>query len=174
MDTAICGNYTAMVEALSDRLGNPKDSFYMTSNTHAWNLMNIDGELYYVDSTWLDNFELVSTSKIRSGDGEQVSWYMESPNTLDIFVLDPSGTHVPVVNIPEYMKESPTMYYIDYDIEDSQVLASNQPVTVKVQDKEVETSLGSIIGTMVAFGLAVHVANKKNEKLKEEENKNQK
>ena len=72
------------------------------------------------------------------------------------------------------MKESPTTYYIDYDIEDSQVLASNQPVTVKVQDKEVETSLGSIIGTMVAFGLAVHVANKKNEKLKEEENKNQK
>lgn len=174
MDTAICGNYTAMVEALSDRLGSPKDSFYMTSNSHAWNLMNIDGELYYVDSTWLDNFELISTSKIRSGDGEQVSWYMESPNTLDIFVLDPSGTHVPVVNIPEYMKESPTMYYIDYDIEDSQVLASNQPITVKVQDKEVETSLGSIIGTMVAFGLAVHVANKKNEKLKEEENKNQK
>lgn len=172
-ETAICGNYTALVEALSDRLGNPKDSFYMTSNTHAWNLMNIDGELYYVDSTWLDDFSLITAPMIASGDGEKVSWYMEQPQSSNITLLDPSGAHIPVVNIPEYMKEHKN-YYIDYDINDVSYLASNQQVTVKVGEEEKETSLGSIIGTMVAFGLAVSLTDKHNKKKKEEDKNNQK
>lgn len=172
-ETSICGNYTALVEALSDRLGNPSDSYFMTSNTHAWNLMNIDGDLYYVDSTWLDDFEVITVPKIADGDGQSLSWYMENPSSSNITLLDPSGAHIPNVKIPEYMKEHKN-YYIDYDINDVSYIASNQKVKIKVAEQEVETSLGSIIGTMVAFGLAVHVANKKNEKLKEEENKNQK
>ena len=71
------------------------------------------------------------------------------------------------------MKKDIDDYMIDYDTENNQVLASTTKVNVKINNQEVETNLGSIIGAMVAFGLAVHVANKKNEKLKEE-NKNQK
>lgn len=171
-DTAICGNYTALVEALSDRLGNPTDSFYMTSNTHAWNLMNIDGELYYVDSTWLDDFSLITAPMIASGDGEKASWYMEEPTSSNITLLDPSGAHIPVVNIPEYMKGHKN-YYIDYDINDVRYLASNQQITVKVGEEEKETSIGSIIGTMVAFGLAVSLNNKHNNKKKDDEDKKQ-
>ena len=168
-DTAICGNYTALVEALSDRLGNPSDSFYMTSNTHAWNLMNIDGELFYVDSTWLDDFEIINVPKIASGDGEQLKWYTESPETLNVLTLDPNGNHIPVVEIPSYMKKDIDDYMIDYDTENNQVLASTTKVNVKIKDQEVETNLGSIIGAMVAFGLAVSVTNKKNKKVNEEE-----
>ena len=173
-DTAICGNYAALVEALSDRLGDPKDSFFMTSNTHAWNLMNIDGELYYVDSTWLDDFAFITTPKIAAGEGEKLSWYMENPSSSNITLLDPSGAHIPNVNIPEYIKGKPNMYKIDYDESDVIYLASNQPVTVKVGEEERETSLGSIIGTMVAFGLAVSVTNKNNKNKKDEENTKQK
>ena len=168
-DTAICGNYTALVEALSDRLGNPSDSFYMTSNTHAWNLMNIDGELFYVDSTWLDDFEFINVPKIASGNGEQLKWYTESPETLNVLTLDPNGNHIPVVEIPSYMKKDIDDYMIDYDTENNQVLASTTKVNVKIKDQEVETNLGSIIGAMVAFGLAVSVTNKKNKKVNEEE-----
>ena len=168
-DTAICGNYTALVEALSDRLGNPSDSFYMTSNTHAWNLMNIDGEMYYVDSTWLDDFEFINVPKIASGSGEQLKWYTESPDLLNVLTLDPNGNHIPVVEIPSYMKKDIDDYMIDYDTENNQVLASTTKVNVKIKDQEVETNLGSIIGAMVAFGLAVSVTNKKNKKVNEEE-----
>ena len=58
---------------------------------------------------------------------------------------------------------------IDYDTENNQVLASTTKVNVKIKDQEVETNLGSIIGAMVAFGLAVSVTNKKNKKVNEEE-----
>ena len=171
-DTVICGNYTALVEALSDRLGNPTDSFYMTSNTHAWNLMNIDGELYYVDSTWLDDFAFFTEPKIAAGEGEEVSWYMEEPTSSNITLLDPSGAHIPAVNIPEYMLTH-EHYKIDYDVNEVRYLASNQKVNVKVGEKETETSLGSIIGTMVAFGLAASLTNKHNNKKKDDEDKKQ-
>lgn len=182
MDTAICGNYAALVEALSDRLGNPTDSFYMTSNTHAWNIMNIDGELYYVDSTWLDeqlalgdDLKMKNAEElISAGQGDRVHWYMENPSSFNITSLDPSGSHIPNVNIPKYMQEDEKQMYIDYDVHEPKVLASNQKVTVKVQDKEVETSLGSIIGTMIAFGLAVSITNKRNKKIQDEENKKHK
>ncbi len=175
MDTAICGNYTAIVEALSDRLGSPTDSFYMTSNEHAWNLMNIDGDIYYVDSTWLDDFEFMSVPAIEEGRGENIDWYMESPDFLNIISKDPNGAHVPVVTVPDYMKGSPTIHNIDYEKKENQVLASSSKVTIKVNDERVETSLGSIIGAMAAFGLAVAVTDKKNKKTKEnDENKHQK
>ena len=64
-------------------------------------------------------------------------------------------------------------YYIDYDINDVRYLASNQQITVKVGEEEKETSLGSIIGTMVAFGLAVSLNNKHNNKKKDDEDKKQ-
>lgn len=189
-DTAICGNYTALVEALSDRLGNPTDSFYMTSSTHAWNLMNIDGELYYVDSTWLENqiivdkedigsFEhiIVKTSidKIKEGNGEELDWYMESPDTSNIITLDSSGTHTPNIKIPNYMKQKEEFLKIDYDENSPKYYASNTKVIVKVNNEEKETSLGAIIGAMAAFGLAVSVTDKRNKKQKEdEENKKKK
>lgn len=171
-DTAICGNYTAIVEALSDRLGNPTDSFYMTSNTHAWNLMSIDGELYYVDSTWLDDFAFFTEPKISAGRGEEVTWYMEEPTSSNITLLDPSGAHIPVVNIPEYMKTH-EHYQIDYDVNGVRYLASNQKINVKVTEEEKEISIGSIIGAMVAFGLAVSLNDKKHNKNKDDEDKKQ-
>ena len=161
-ETAICGNYTALVEALSDRLGNPKDSFYMTSNTHAWNLMNIDGELYYVDSTWLDDFSFITIPKIESGNGEQVTWYTEEPNSSHITLLDPSGAHIPAVNVPDYMKENQNNFQIEYDEREVSYLTSNQKVTVNIANEKIETNIGSIIGTMVAFGLAIAITDKKN------------
>lgn len=187
-DTAICGNYAALVEALSDRLGNPQDSFYMTSNSHAWNLMNIDGELYYVDSTWLDEqvvfvteningFETLyaktSEEKIAAGEGEEVPWYMENPSSYNIATQDPSGMHIPNINVPTYMEEKTKNYYFDYNVKNNQIFASNQKVTIKVNNEEQETSLGEVIGAMVGFGLAVSLASQKNKKQKDEEEKNQ-
>ena len=51
-DSQICGNYAALMKALLHRLG--IDSYYLTSENHAWNLVEVDGEYYYYDATWLD------------------------------------------------------------------------------------------------------------------------
>lgn len=52
-DTHICGNYAALTSALLSRVG--VNDYYVTSDSHAWNLVEVDGEWYYFDSTWLDD-----------------------------------------------------------------------------------------------------------------------
>ena len=116
--------------------------------------------------------DLETSSKIAAGEGDEVAWYMEEPTSSNITLLDPSGAHIPVVNIPEYMKTH-NHYQIDYNVNGVRYLASNQKVNVKVGEQEKETSLGSIIGTMVAFGLAVSLTNKHNNKKKDDEDKKQ-
>lgn len=58
-DTAICGNYAALLDALCRRLG--LDIYYVSGyareegERHAWNLVKIDDEYYYADPTWFDS-----------------------------------------------------------------------------------------------------------------------
>ena len=48
----ICGNYSALVSALLHRLG--IENYLAVDNNHAYNIVNINGKVYYVDSTVLD------------------------------------------------------------------------------------------------------------------------
>ena len=98
---------------------------------------------------------------------------MENPSSYNIATQDPSGMHIPNINVPTYMEENPKNYYFDYNVKNGQIFASNQKVTIKVNNEEQETSLGEVIGAMVGFGLAVSLASQKNKKQKDEEEKNQ-
>ena len=53
--TAVCAGYAKAYEALMDAAGIPCEyvSGYATGN-HAWNVVEIDGEWYHVDTTWDD------------------------------------------------------------------------------------------------------------------------
>ena len=97
----VCGNYTALMEALLYRVG--VDSYAMYSDIHAWNLIEVDGESYYYDATWLDDDSIIYSTEeegeelgstiitfeeipsedvIRSGDPEllkQLTWYKVKP-----------------------------------------------------------------------------------------------
>ena len=53
LDTQICGNYAAFVSAIAHRLG--VYSYHLLSNSHSWNLVKLNGDYYYVDTTWMDN-----------------------------------------------------------------------------------------------------------------------
>lgn len=124
-DSAICGNYGALVEALSDRLSSPEKSTTISSSNHLWNLMDIDGESYYVDATWLDQqstMEFVrseensgvmegvrvsAADEIKSGKTDTLDWYMENPNSEYIAAIDnEKESHIPERSLPEYMPEN--------------------------------------------------------------------
>ena len=125
-DTCICGNYAALVEALMDRLDVSENSTILHSDNHAWNLILIDGEPYYVDATWLDGLtvsegtehqiyedghlvgiEITFESKkaedyLRKGDTTLLQWYMENPDPEYIATIDEYSSHVPEF-VPGYM-----------------------------------------------------------------------
>lgn len=154
-DSAICGNYGALVEALSDRLSSPEKSTMINSSNHLWNLMDIDGESYYVDATWLDQqstiefvqseenpgvMEGVSVSaadEIKSGKTDMLEWYMENPNPEYIATIDnEKESHIPERGLPEYMPENTQEY--------SQVKESEQESSTSnvedIVDKDVENN----------------------------------
>ncbi|MGM9877731.1 MAG: transglutaminase-like domain-containing protein, partial [Bacilli bacterium] len=64
-DTAICGNYTALLSALCKRVG--LESYYVSGHLpgssygHAWNLIKIGDEYYYADSTAFDSEGIIET-----------------------------------------------------------------------------------------------------------------
>lgn len=67
-NSAICGNYAALLKALLTRVG--IESYYLENSYHAWNLIKLDNNYYYIDPTLLDNQKL---SK---------EWYLMNP--LDV------------------------------------------------------------------------------------------
>ena len=126
-DTAICGNYAALVSALAYRVN--LNSELISSNTHAWNLVEVENQLYYVDATWLDDKYLYDESKhceydedgniisvnisytpikaveaLKDGKGNQLNWYLEDPlnfpNTSEDFSHD-------AINMPDFIEIEP-------------------------------------------------------------------
>ena len=63
----VCEGYTLAFKLIMDRLGIP--CYIVTSSDHAWNAVELDGKLYWVDTTWADqktwisyNYFLVGTN----------------------------------------------------------------------------------------------------------------
>ncbi len=122
-DTAICGNYAALTNALAERLD--LDHYYLVSSNHAWSLIDIDGELFYVDPTWLDSqvvahtvtetitegnltYTQSTTSFLPAEEGmttenaDSIPWYKEDPTSHP----DEEISHNPI-NLPCFIKLKP-------------------------------------------------------------------
>ncbi len=53
----ICGNYSAIMQALLNRVG--MNTHLLESSSHSWNMVKVNSEYYYVDATWLDEEEKI-------------------------------------------------------------------------------------------------------------------
>lgn len=53
----ICGNYSAIMQALLNRVG--MNTHLLESSNHSWNMVKVNSEYYYVDATWLDEEEMI-------------------------------------------------------------------------------------------------------------------
>lgn len=97
-DGIICGNYASLVNALLYRWG--ISSYYINSFNHAWNLIDIDNNYYYVDACWLDDED---NTFLESTNYDDYSWYLAEPSEAQ--ALDESGAH----------KEEAYPNWIDFD-----------------------------------------------------------
>lgn len=120
-DTQICGNYSALLEALCDRIYKPEQAYMLKSETHTWNIIKLDEMPYYVDATWLDDQQIIiegkkisATQAIEEGYQEYLLWYLENPESE--FIELENG--IDECHIPKYTPE-----YFAY--------SSNEPQKVK-------------------------------------------
>lgn len=108
----ICGNYSALFEALCDRIYTPEQSYMLKSETHAWNIIKLDGISYYVDATWLDDQHIIVNDKcikvteaIEQGLSRYLYWYLEKPESEFVRIENElDDCHIPK-HIPEHFAE---------------------------------------------------------------------
>lgn len=166
----ICGNYSALFQALANRVG--LTSYYVTSSTHAWNLVCFNGERYYVDSTWLDtgsvsvkggNFQINrfenSEDAIRNGNGPSLEWYLE--NIYNVHDDSHKIDFLPSNNF-EYIEYLPN----EEDIEEKEDMG-NYLYEIIVSGERYIADASTILGILITLGIARKVikkANKKEEK----------
>lgn len=92
----ICGNYAAMVNALLYRLG--IDAYMIVSGTHAWNLVELNDDYFYLDACWIDenvyNDSFLTQLEI-DDEPEAIKdnyvWYFVSPDEAN--TVDEAGHH---------------------------------------------------------------------------------
>lgn len=180
-DTAICGNYTALTNALAERLG--INTYYLKSATHAWSLVEVEGEQYYVDSTWLDGqstYKLTTSYKtdaagnltetifeyapvtaselLKEGSTEDLEWYMEDPTSYPS--SENSKESHTVINLPSFYKITPQE---EKQITENEPLETIEPVKetseeqpIQLDEEEFEVKIGNktwIVGGAAIIGI---------------------
>lgn len=164
-NTQICGNYTGLMKALLKRLD--IDNYYLISNVHAWNLVKVDGELYYVDSTILDLLNGEENSqKIKNSDTFDLDWYMINVDKDSAYSYDSSGDHDPIL-FPEYLNDSIEETITYEEIPD----VTTEETEIKIGDNTRKVLGGSLLGVLTAVGLARRAKRRKRrEKIKNVKN----
>lgn len=141
--TQICGNYAALTSALLHRLG--VDIYFVSSDSHSWNLIEIDGKWYYFDSTWLDG-DKVTILEEKWEDVPGGKTLTITPITLTAEEVLDSGNQEDIDQLLWY-KVVPSDYEADpekyNDREDSHD-AKNFPITiVEVQTENTDSNVSS-------------------------------
>ena len=172
-NTQICGNYSSLVCALCKRV-NLKAN-YIVDNNHAWNLVSINNQEYYVDSTWLDDEYFVTQTKMQDPEGNsndyiykkvstldllknrdydslKMSWYMVDPYNFSY--IDQDGTHI-TDNIPSYIKVTPTLKENGNQNDNTVVIE----IKDKNQNKVFQISIAVLIGILAGIQTGIIVKN---------------
>ena len=177
-DSAICGNYAALVSALASRLD--LNTEYLISPTHSWNLVEIEGQQYYVDATWLESQteadpvttkegdmiitkynKINAAEKIKEGETDEINWYMEDPTEIE--TLDSSGQH-DALNISSTLTIKPIEEVSNLvpEKQETKKDTMNKKFEISVGPKTFVIAGGALIGIALGLGGAVAISKNKN------------
>lgn len=183
-DTQICGNYSALVCALCKRV-NLKAN-YIVDNNHAWNLVKINNQEYFVDSTWLDDEYFVTQTKMQDPEGNsndyiykkvsaldllkskdydslKMTWYMVDPYNFSY--IDQNGTHI-TNNIPSYIKVTPALKENGNQNDNTVVIEIKNKNQNKVFQISIVILIGILTGIQTGIIVKNNIINKEKNKVK--------
>ncbi len=135
LDTQICGNYAALISTLCDRFNITE--LTQMSTSHAWNLVNVDGLYYYVDSTLIDS-SIQNEEDIN--EMRNSNWYLRKPSTVD----DKSHTSK---NLSEIISIEEIACDDNFDI-------SNNMYNLTINNNKYIVNGSILIGILSGLGLA--------------------
>ncbi|MCR5230911.1 MAG: Ig-like domain-containing protein, partial [Solobacterium sp.] len=146
--SCVCQGYSEAFEALMHRLGIECDVISSNELNHAWNLVRLNGEYYYIDNTWDDysnfymgycghrNF-LRNQAGIVGTDHSSTDWVntdnelvydnLQTSDTYDSYYWSDCSSYIPVIsNKAYYVSDSKTdgVYVYDYATSSSRKLYS--------------------------------------------------
>lgn len=160
----ICGNYAAIISALVKRAG--MDMFMLKSSNHAWNLVELDGEYYYVDATTLDAFNYYEydddfvRNLIECGDASSLEWYMkeyQSNEKLGEMYTISNTSYEDIDNIIENNNKVDINYDEIAVYMEEVELEENYDVNVGNNHRSING--GALLGILVGLGFARKVYN---------------
>ena len=152
-NTQISGNYAALITALCDRCN--INSFVDVSDVQAWNLVELNGNYYYLDASIIDRNQNIYNESVTNE-----NWYLRDVNE------DLDNIHQ-TINLPDVLLiESIEEEVINDGVED----ITNQKYKVTIGQKEFIIGAGALVGMLAGLGLAVN-SKKKNMKIVQKQEK---
>lgn len=161
----ICGNYAALVEAIMDRIRPPEDSTLIRSKNHAWNIIIIDGEPYYVDATWLDDEYVVIRETENDGTSQKFHRmdFVEASKTgydLDEF----HWNQMPIDSDELRENEQKEAHNASFDVSymcPRNEQKSSKKYSLKIGNKEIIIAGSVLVALLTAAGVLIAVKKKK-------------
>ena len=141
-DSSICGNYSSLIATLCDRFN--INGRIQISMSHAWNIVYLNGDNYYIDATILD--EGFNNSEDSNLYGQE--WYLKDPNDVNDL------THK-AINIPDILTIRPIENPITIE-EESYEETYEEPLVNDISNKNYVLVINNkvyIISSVVMIGI---------------------
>ena len=172
MDSAICGNYAALLTALCRRVG--INSYCLCNSEHAWNMVEIDDNNYFTDSTLLDNNYISVTIKglfvdkneeismleaIEEGFKDNLDMYLSCP--YEEVYLKESDTYN-ASNFPSYIEIHPV------SLPTAGLINNNYKFEIRFNDFKIIIVGATLVSVLITLNVILSRRKKEREKIMEE------
>lgn len=158
-ETQICGNFSALTNALLKRAN--VNSFNIYSTNHMWNLIELEDYYYSLDTTALDNYEDYMNSGLYLGDPTITHPSAVYPDFFKVKSIPKDEKEKINSIIIEKMSEGEFVNIKDQDI---QVAEDTQTYKLIIKDKVYVVSAVALVGLLSGIGIGTFIAKKKEEK----------
>ncbi len=85
---AVCDGYAKTYNLLLHAAG--LETCFVVGDDHSWNVVNIDGKYFHIDTTWDDeegsyNWFMLTDQQMKNAGGPHASWIVQCPSVLHAF-----------------------------------------------------------------------------------------